>query len=190
MFHKSELKNVFRKGEVESGVEPSESVGRLADWQRWPMSHKGGNILAAKKAGAWNSKQKFPPSLPLDDQCPLLFLNAAGFLESQWDFYPGKKKPLLEKNVFYLLQTFTLQWSWYLDTSLNLIGCLRCLFNVPLCLTISTWYRLWLTCGQHSCEPDDERVGHGRVVSFPSPARHLSTPAWAGDMCKYSNISF
>ena len=179
---------MFRKGEVESGVEPSESLGRWADWQRWPMSHKGGNILAARKAGAWNSKPKFPPSLPPDDQCPLLFLNAAGFLESQWDFYPGKKKApvrkhcILSSSNLYLTMELIFRHQFEFDMLPPML--------VPLFLTISSWYRLWLTCGQHSCEQDDERVGHGRVVSFPSPARYLSTPAWAGDMCKYSNISF
>ena len=74
--HRSEVEpsSASRKGEVESEVEPSESL------VRWPDRPAGGQRLTkevifpgARTTRVWNSRQNFLSlSLLPDDQCPLL----------------------------------------------------------------------------------------------------------------------
>ena len=99
------------------------------------MSHKGGNILPARKTGAWNSKQKFPPSLPLDDQSPCFSSTLLASSKVDENFTSEIKMPLLEKRE--LLKTSSYN-------AMELIFRHQVEFDrlppmlVPLCLTIPT----------------------------------------------------
>ena len=115
---------------VESGVEPSESEQA---WQRWAMSHKGGNNLAARTTGAWNSKQKFWPLShsswwPVSPALKLVAALKGSFISSvrSSSVYPGLHLSeflcISLHFTFYILGQFDVLWTPIFYTTLLFSG--------------------------------------------------------------------